>query len=162
MSLLRPTNAYNSRTLTDKLGIIGDVRHFYDPIILPVVIVDSEVSLTSITTPQTLGIPSSAGEVSGPAANTRLANTGAQAAGAYNVTLMYAAGEGNYMRLRRRNAADAADVWSQRSYVQGGYQPIIQVLRVTLAANEFLVIENVNGGTAGVVYQASIWLQGPF
>jgi hypothetical protein len=60
-------------------------------------------------------------------------------------------------RLKRRNAADGADIWSQR--IQGGL-PLF--LRFNLLVNERIVVETVLAGSAGYIYQASIFVQGPF
>jgi hypothetical protein len=109
-----------------------------------------------------IDVPFTAGEVTAPAANTRLANTGALVAGQYNLTIAFFAGEGNSLRIRRRNAADGADIWSQRIVIGNAMWISPFQLRVVLAASEFVVIENVSAGTAGTIYQASIWVQGPF
>ncbi len=159
--------------LLQRLGIYasdrGELAHTYVPTIIPVALVDAgAVTLQATATPFPLGTPASAGELTAPVAGTRLADTLALAAGQWNVLFWYNAGEGSTFRVRKRNAGDTADVWSQR--VNGGANPgatalqppPVGPLRITFANNERLVIENVNAGGVGIVYQANIWTQGPF
>src|SRR5258708_35813623 len=127
-----------------------------DGTVYPVTLVDSDITLSAIATAVLLGVPASAGELIAPAINTRLANTGALAAGNWTLTVWVGASEGNSFRLRRRNALDVADVWSFR-FQLGVIQPFVIVLRVAVAQNEFFVVENVVAGTAGIAYQAAIF-----
>jgi hypothetical protein len=60
-------------------------------------------------------------------------------------------------RLRRRNAADTADVWSFRFALTGSFY-VVAALRLLLALNERVVIENVGAANVGTTYQASIFL----
>jgi hypothetical protein len=155
----------NLQPLLERLGVRGITVHDYSPHVVPVALVDGAISAAPL---QALDVPFTAGEVTAPAANTRLANTGPLVAGQYNLTFMLSAGENNTYRLRRRNAGDTADVWAQRfigGQAGGGNTllgPLMVALRVALLVNEFIVLENVGGGAVGVVYQASIWVQGPF
>jgi hypothetical protein len=138
-------------------------------LIVPVALVDPP-TLSATVVPTVLGTPATAGELVAPVAGTRLADTGALAAGDWNVFFMLYAEVTDLggFRLRRRNAADAADVWAQRIALDafqsaaGSGLRIFQPLRVTLAINERLVIEIVPAGTAARTYQASIWTTGPF
>jgi hypothetical protein len=133
--------------------------------IVPVAIVDPP-SIIATTVNMLIDVPFTAGETTAPVANTRLANTGAIAvAGAYNLWWTYACDDATTrtIRLRRRNAADTGDIWSQR-FVYGAQVPEIIFpfqMRVNVAAGEFFVVENVTAVAAGNVTQASIWLQGP-
>ena len=70
------------------------------------------------------------------------------------------ADESNTFRLRRRNAADTADIWGMRISSSGGARTTFLnfALRLNLAVNEFVVIENAGAGNAGVAYQASIFV----
>lgn len=122
--------------------------------VLPVAIVDAP-NINAVTVAPILGIPASAGELIAPAANTRLADTGGQAFGDYNFTLVVSSADGNSYRVRRRNAADAADIWSSRIFTLGSttYQ---WNSRFHLELNERVVIENVTAGVG--TYQASVWL----
>jgi hypothetical protein len=72
------------------------------------------------------------------------------------MTFWIMAPEGNNWRLRRRNAGDTADVWSFRLALTGSTMTVLS-LRLNLALNEFVVIENVTAGGVGVTYQASIF-----
>jgi hypothetical protein len=151
----------NLQNLATRLGVKGIVTAALDPVVHPVAIVDG--SITAFTQ-QPLDVPFTAGELTAPIANTRLASTGPLVAGQYNLTFMESAAETHTIRVRRRNAADAADIWSQRFtiFTPGGIQSQIFTGRLILAAGELVVVENVNAGGGGIVYQASIWVQGPF
>jgi hypothetical protein len=152
----------NLQPVLARLGVEGIATHTWDPVVHPVALVDGSVQAVTL---QALDVPFTAGELVNPAANTRLASTGALVAGQFNLTIIIAAGESNRFRLRRRNAADAADIWSQLLTNAGGSatspgSTLIIPLRVIVSAGELIVVENVGAGAA--TYQASIWAQGPF
>lgn len=153
----------NLQGLLDRLGVRGIARFRLLSDILPVAVVDGSIQAIGL---QTLDVPFTAGELSAPAAATRLANTGALVAGQYNMTIIIMGGDNaTAFRIRRRNAGDTADVWSQRvagTAVSTGSVLISLAVRVRLLASEFIVVENAAAGTAAVIYQASIWVQGPF
>ena len=65
--------------------------------------------------------------------------------------------EGNNWRVRRRNAADTADVWAFRLALPASGMTVL-ALRLLLLVNELVVIENVTAGGVGVTYQASIFV----
>jgi hypothetical protein len=155
---------FSLQPLAVRLGVEGIVRAVLDPVVHPVAIVDGSIQAFGL---QLLDVPFTAGELAAPAANTRLANTGALTAGQYNITALISwTQDSNRVRIRRRNAADGADIWSQQLVGAAGAGMGICLfdltLRLVFAANEFLVIENVAAGVAGSLYQASIWVQGPF
>ncbi len=129
--------------------------------VLPVAIVDPS-PLTITTVDFTLSIPASAGELVAPAANAVLADTGPVAFGDYNFLVMANTDEtgGRNLRLQRRDAANAANIWSQYFSSGGGGCPgAFYRGRVHLDANERLrVIVGTNGFTGGVNAQAGIWL----
>jgi hypothetical protein len=150
--------------LLSRLGISRFGKWFLSDTVLPVALVDaSAVTLNSLSVSQLLGAPSTAGELVAPAINTRLADTGQLAAGNWNLRILLSSDEGNGFKLRRRNAADAADIWSHRLFLnQPGAAAAGTVLdltlRVSVAANERFVIENSSiAGTGAHIYQASIW-----
>lgn len=145
-------------SLLSRLGIPRLPQLALSDTVQQVAVVDSYVNLT-VAQP-IWGVPSSAGESAVPAANTRLADTGALAAGNYEVMALVSHNDagGNSFRLRRRNAADAADVWSMRFQLNAG-SIVLQVRgRFALAVGERLVVENVAGAAVATVYQASIFL----
>lgn len=151
--------ATSFRGVLQRLGIIpypAEGFKFADTVV-PVSLVDSDITLQATAAPPLLDTPASAGELTAPAAGTRLADTGPQSAGNYLATIMYgnSAAE-NTIRIRRRNAADASDVWSIRAQIPVNL--VFLTIRVVLQPNERLVVENVGGGGAGVVYNADIWL----
>lgn len=149
--------------ISQRLGIARFNEWLLAETVAPVAIVDSYVTLASSAVPPLFGSPSTAGELVAPAANTRLADTGQLAAGNWTFTAIMTSGEGTgVFRVKRRNAADAADVWSLRFTAgQAGANqgiPIIWTARVSVAQNERLVIENPVAGTAGVTYQAGLFV----
>lgn len=144
-------------TILTRLGITGIVRWFLSDTVQPVALVDSSVTLNASSSTPLVNVPASALEVIAPGIGTRLATTGALPAGPYSMVFWIAAGETNAFRIRRRNAADTADVWSFR-FVIPNANSLVVALRLQLAVNEFVVVENIFGGTAGIVYQASIFV----
>jgi hypothetical protein len=147
-------------TILRKLGITGITKWSLSDTVVPVALVDSEVTLNASASTPLVNVPASAGEQAVPAANTRLANTGPLPAGPYTMVFWIGTNEANAFRVRRRNAADSADIWAQRFAAGVGQGPGFTNfgLRLILAANEFVVIENVGIGGAGTVYQASIFV----
>lgn len=148
-------------SILNKLGITGLFRWTLSDQVVPVAIVDSEVTLNASASTPLVGVPASAGEVAVPAANSRLATTGPLPAGPYSMVFWIGCNEAVSVtyRIRRRNAADAADIWAHR-IMGNGPNPLFQVLalRLVLAVNELVVVENVGVGNAGSVYQASIFV----
>lgn len=151
----------NLQTLLDRLGVKAIVRHVYEPLVLPVAIVDAAaVSLSATVTPQTLGLPVSQGIITAGAAGALLADTGQLAAGNWNIAVLLAStepagGTGN-MVIARRNAANGADIWAE--LLSAGYFS----LRVTVALNERILVRMNRVAAANIDYQASIWSSGPF
>lgn len=90
----------------------------------------------------------------GPVAGTRLADTGGLAVGNYSVLVLVGASANVDCRLRRRNAADAADVWSQRFVCDGSSFSLFSG-RFSFLQGERLVVENIN--TIASTIQASIF-----
>jgi hypothetical protein len=153
------TPAWNA--IMQRMGLTGLVDWFLADTVVPVALVDTGVALNATTILPAFGTPFSAGELTGVfAANTRLVDTGQLAAGTYSVFAWMTVGEVTQaLRMKRRNAADAADIWSQRfTWIQSQLGVVIVSFRLSLAANERLVIENVNAAGAGAVYQAAIFL----
>jgi len=149
-------------TILNKLGITGLRDWFLSDTVVPVALVDSEVTLSAASSTPLVNVPASAGEVAVPAANTRLATTGPLPAGSYTMVFWIACNDYNAFRVRRRNAADTADVWAFRwltgSTAAIAVSPLNFALRLVLAANEFVVVENVNAGGAATTYQAAIFV----
>lgn len=149
-----------SSGLLRRLGIPQFGAWLLGDVVTPVALVDSSITLQAAAVTPLLGTPSTAGESVAPAANTRLADTGALAAGSWNFVILGGSAETvtslPAFRVRRRNAADAADVWAHRVQVPGGSTFVLQ-LRLSINTAERVVVENVAAGTAGVTYQASIF-----
>lgn len=143
-----------------RLGIPQFGKWLLDDTVVPVALVDTSIVLPATSLSPLYGVPSTAGELVAPAANTRLADTGQLAAGNWTVMAMVMVPEANTFRLRRRNAADAADIWSQRfgATAGAGAPTFVFVARFSVAQNERFVVENVGAGGGGVVYQANLFL----
>jgi hypothetical protein len=136
----------------------GVARWFLSDTVVPVALVDSSITLNAAASTPLVNVPASAGELIAPAVNTRLATTGPLPAGPYSMTFWISATEGTQYRIRRRNAADTADVWAFRPAKSGASDVLVLSLRLLLSANEFVVVENASPGTAGQAYQASIFV----
>jgi hypothetical protein len=147
-------------SILNKLGIPRFGAWQLDDVVIPVALVDSEITLNAAVATPLVNVPASGGELVAPAANTRLATTGPLPAGPYSIVFWIGVPEGNYIRIRRRNAADTADVWAHRFWMgSANGQPFgALALRLVLALNEFVVVENVVVGGAGLVYQASLFV----
>jgi hypothetical protein len=146
--------------MLSRLGAAPNLGGFaLDTVVTPVSLVDSDITINASTSTPLVNVPASGGELIAPAANTRLATTGALAAGPYSMTFWNLANEGNNFRIRRRNAADTGDIWTFRFPIGSALSgPVVLALRLVLALNEFVVVENVAAGGAGVAYQASIFV----
>lgn len=130
--------------------------------VVPAVLVGSLVTLSANSTPMVHGVPYTAGELVAPAVNTVLADTGPLPAGTYNVRLIVSglnvtASWRTDFRLQRRDAANAANIWSQAFQVWEGSPRYDAVFAITLAANERLRIITVAATSAGEPIQGSIW-----
>lgn len=141
-----------------RLGVRGPVLPFdLDSVVRPVSVVDLDVPLVVSTPVSDLAF--TAGEIFTPADLTVMADTGPQPAGNYFALFMVASGEpvggATAYRLQRRDAPNAANIWTQiiiadRHTTQFAY-------RIRLELNERLrVIKNGLGGA--FTHQASIWL----
>ncbi len=158
--LARITNTFFT-TLINRLGVRPPPPEGFElsNVVQPVSIVDADIALTSVSSTPLLGAPFTAGELAGPADLAILADTGAQAAGNYDVRVELDGAEGpsnNAMvRLQRRDAANAANIWSQ-DLITGHH--ISLMFRTSLALNERIRLIKNQGATAGITYQGSIFL----
>lgn len=123
--------------------------------VVPVALVDAgSVTLNASAVTPLFGTPASAGEVNNPAAGTRLADTAALAAGNWSIFIIVWGQNTADLRVRKRNATDAADVWSQRVAINiNDFYTFTG--RFSFAASERLVVETV--GAPLLLFQASIF-----
>jgi hypothetical protein len=127
-------------------------------------IVDADIPLTAIASTQILNTPFTAGLLLSPAGGVIFADTGPQLAGNYSLHIelsnnIAGAASRTNVFMQRRNAANAADIWSQQFCVSVGTTPTItRDYVITLAAGERVRIEN-GSTTAGDTVQGSIWLK---
>lgn len=134
-------------------------------VVTPVSIVDTDVALTSVSTSQLLDTANSVGEQLVPAANTVLADTGAQTPGNYLLQILISgidAVNTPVIALQRRNAANAANIWEHSFYAPSGAAvaqvKVILNIRVTLLLNERVRVINLNVGGAASRYYSNIFL----
>lgn len=135
-------------------------------VIQPVSLVDQEVDITTIASPVLFGgLPSSAGFINNPAANAILADTGQLPAGNYDLKVwvsLYSDTTGNgAMVLERRDAANAANIWSAEIMAcaagASSFQNIERTLSVPLQENERFRIRNVVALAGTATVQATIF-----
>jgi len=141
--------------LLTRFGIAQPPAFDLNSVVTPVVIVDSSIPISVQAQQPLLGTPASAGEIANPAANSRLADTGALAVGAWSFYITIFAQQQSYLRVRRRNAADAADVWSFIVGIDTVDQGSQLTFRATMLAGERLVVENPVVGVG--IYQAAVF-----
>jgi hypothetical protein len=158
---LLPIRATAFQNVLSRLGAAPNMGGFaLDTIVTPVSLVDSDITLNAAASTPLVNVPASAGELVAPAANTRLATTGPLPAGPYTMVFWFGCTEGatTTFRIRRRNAGDTADIWSHRFAGSGAAPPFYSVaLRLLLALNEFVTVENPSAGGVGSIYQGTIF-----
>jgi hypothetical protein len=137
----------------------------FSTVVQPVSLVDSDVTLSAISTTQILDTPFTQGEVASPVgAGALLADTGAQQPGNYSIFVMVsgdnAVAWGADVRLQRRDAANAANIWSQEMTLNNAGTSLITLsMTVTLSLNERIRVITKAAATVGVSLQANIWLR---
>jgi hypothetical protein len=131
--------------------------------IVPVTIVDSDITLATSSATALLDTDFTAGDLAAPVAGTVIADTGAQPAGNYFAIIQcgadFGGGAVGSCRIQRRDAANAATLWDML-YGQHNVQDSIFVqLHIALAVNERLrVIVGPTAYTAGSTVRGSIFL----
>lgn len=160
--LSRITNTFFV-TLINRLGVRPPPPEGFElsNVVQPVSIVDSDIAIASIATTPLLSAPFTIGESAAPADLTVLADTGAQAVGNWDVTIMLSASDAGVgasgIQIQRRDAANATNIWAQRFNI---FDPnnLVVSFRTPLALNERIRVMKTGAAGAGTVYQASIWL----
>lgn len=161
--LARITSTFFTNLIT-RLGIRPPFSEGFEMsnVVTPVSIVDSDITLQAITTSILLAAPYTAGSSATPAAGTVLADTGAQSAGNYVILVTYGADfavsvNTNAFEIQRRDAANAANIWTIMSSIAAGSQGFIQSLNVTLALNERIrVVQYQNSPGSNI--KANVWI----
>lgn len=116
-------------------------------VLVPVSLVDSDITLSAISSTINCDTPFTAGPLAaGTAANTVHADSGSQAAGNYAVLILMSAdmtaGTFQTFLIQRRDAANAANIWEQEYAISTGNLSQSLPLTITLAANERLRVVN--------------------
>jgi hypothetical protein len=161
--LARITSTFFTDLIT-RLGIRPPFDQGFEMsnVVQPVSLVDSNIVLNASVTTQLLGTPQTAGVLTTPVSGTVLADTGALAAGNYLVLvemgITYAA-SGIDFQIQRRDAANAASIWSQMFGVlpSGGCRES-WLTYVTLSENERVRCIVATALASGAV-QANVWTQ---
>lgn len=150
--------------LINRLGVRPPPPDGFDLIntVQPVSIVDSDITLSAVTSTLLLDTPFTAGEQAAPAADTVLADTGAQAAGNYFARISWSATDGLNavgIKIQRRNAANAANIWEDRINVPNGQSADGESnIRLVLQTNERLRVTSNTVAGAGSKYNGLIFL----
>jgi hypothetical protein len=138
-------------------------------VVIPVSIVDQDLQLAATMTPPIFAAPASAGEQIAPAANLILADTGALSPTAiatvnwsFQILLMCVDAQTPRVVIEHRNAANAANIWSQTIYgttlFAGGAGAYIDlVLAKEIQASERIRLRVDLAGLAGSRYHANIF-----
>lgn len=151
--------------LINRLGIRPPFNEGFEVsnVVQPVSLVDSDITLSAVTSTQTLGTAQTNGPLSAPAANAVMADSQAQTAGTYSLFIMASTRDGvgvGDFYIQRRDSANAANIWEQRFYTsnsQGARETFS--MRVTLGDQERIrVVVSPAGGGGGSVYHANIWI----
>lgn len=155
-------------TVINRLGIRPPPAEgfLYSNVVQPISIVDSDIAIPTVVTTQLLDAPFTAGLQVAPAINTVLADTGAQVAGNYQAYVMISVVDAAVLpqlAIQRRDAANAANIWSSELYANNGvgaaaYEFYTFSWRIALQLNERLRVLNTVAGGAASRYQANIWL----
>lgn len=147
-------------TLLTRLGVRPPFEEGYvlSNVVQPITIVDSDIAIPASVSLPTIGSANSTGDQVAPAVNTILADTGALAAGTYNLILtcgiVNSTSSLRGVELARRDAANAADIWKARLMCNpnSGFDPI--ALRCSCDLNERFVLRT------GIIFGAGETVQG--
>jgi len=159
--LARITNTFFV-TLINRLGVRPPPPEGFElsNVVQPVSIVDSDIAIASVATTPLLGTPGTIGQSAAPADTTVLADSGALAAGNWDARVVIDSDDnittGEFCLIQRRNAADAANIWSQLVWC-GGHGRVDFSFRTALALNERIRVVKQGNAAPGTVYQASVW-----
>jgi len=156
-------------TLITRLGVRPPPPDAFElsNVVQPVSIVDADIALTAAVSEPLYGTPATAGEVAAPAGGTLLADTGVLVAGNFNIRVLLSVFEqlnDTSVLLQHRNAANGANIWEQRLYIDGsisqgtGVIPVDLSFADTFVLNErFRVVLGAAAAGAGSTYFCSIF-----
>jgi hypothetical protein len=148
-------------SVINRLGIRPPFANGFEMsnVVQPVSIVDSDITLSAISTAQTIDTPATQGQVASPVGGTLLADTGQLLNGTYSVFIQIGKAVNNSadFLIQRRNAANAANIWEMMGSLEiSGPGNLTYSLSCILQLNERIrVIEFNNAGVTTV--EANIW-----
>ncbi len=148
----------NFQALLTRLGITrNQVPFALQSEVVPAVLVGGEVEFVVVPPPAyEVTDVFTAGQLTNPAGGTILADTGPLPRGPYNLNIFISAAENNVYTFELRNAADAADLWTQ---LIGSIERQLTNLQLRIFVandNERFRIRTFGGSNVGIVYQATI------
>ncbi len=131
-------------------------------VVQPVTLVDTDIAIPTTFQTPVLDQAFTAGELVAPGAGVVLADTGALPAGNYNVRMLYSENGGSAsssdIKLQRRDAANAANIWSQLFLINPSDSSLIDIsMTVKLAVNERIRVVQGAAAPAGATFQANLW-----
>ncbi len=144
---------FNPIQILQRLGVKASFEHRYEPRVIPVVAADAGSFLPL------LGFPASAGLTVAPAINTRLADTGALAAGEWMVYVIGGAGEQKAYTMTRFAADNVTSQWAQTIFLLANTMFTWGPFKIRFELNERLVVANAIAAGVGISYHFSIWAQ---
>jgi len=151
-------------TLINRLGVRPPPPDAFllSNVVQPVSLVDADISIPTIVSPPIVDLAFTAGELLAPGAGVVLADTGPLAAGNYNIQMVYSENGGSAsssdIKLQRRDAANAANIWSQLLFINPSCAAFIYLsLAVKLLVNERVRVIQGAAAPAGATFQANIW-----
>lgn len=161
--LARITATFFTSLLT-RLGVRPPFAEGYilSNVVQPVTIVDSDISIPAAVSLPTIDSSNTAGDQTAPAVDTILADTGALAAGDYNMVLtcgiVNSTSALRGITLARRNAANSADIWTARLMANSTAAFVPISFRVRLQLSERIVCRTGILFGAGEIVQANIFV----
>jgi hypothetical protein len=161
--IARITNTFFT-SLLDRLGVRPPFRDGFElsSVVTPVSIVDSDVPISSVTTPPIIDSSSTQGILLQPAAGTLLADTGALAQGTYLFRILVGTDRnvsgGGCVEIQRRDAGNAANLYRiLLPMSDSGPQMYDLLLNAKLSANERIRVVVTSSFTAGLSVLANIF-----
>jgi hypothetical protein len=137
------------------LGVVEQPARFgLSEVVSPVSLVDSRVTVDVNSVPWDWEAAQTQGEFTNAAANTRHVDTGALDQGVYDFLIYLSVGNTVGFRVKQRNAADAATVYSQ-VFTAGGASINRVDMIFHLAQGERVVVDNTGATGAGILSQCT-------
>jgi hypothetical protein len=162
-NIARITNTFFT-ALLDRLGVRPPFRDGFElsNVVTPISIVDSDVPISSVTTPPTVDSVNTQGIQLQPAAGTLLADSGALSQGTYFFRIIVGTDRnvagGGCAEIQRRDSGNAANLYRiLLPMSDSGIQFYDVLLQTKLATNERIRVVVTSPFTAGLSVLANIF-----